>query len=137
VLERLREARRVGEHLALVHEAALVLVDELDRVLDRDDVLVRSRLTLSIMAASVVLLPLPVGPVTSTRPRGRWSAPAPTAAARAAAAADGVRDHAEGAAEAPFWLKRLPRNGSPLDPEREVELEVLLELLLLASVRRL
>ena len=31
----------------------------------------RSRLILSIMAASVVLLPLPVGPVTRTSPRGR------------------------------------------------------------------
>ena len=31
----------------------------------------RSLLILSIMAASVVLLPEPVGPVTSTRPRGR------------------------------------------------------------------
>ena len=31
----------------------------------------RSALILSIIAASVVDLPLPVGPVTSTRPRGR------------------------------------------------------------------
>ena len=31
----------------------------------------RSVLILSIIAASVVDLPLPVGPVTSTRPRGR------------------------------------------------------------------
>ena len=35
-----REAVRVGEDLALVDDAALVLVHELDRVLDRDDVLV-------------------------------------------------------------------------------------------------
>ena len=45
-------------------------VDELDRILDRDDVARRSRLILSIIAASVVVLPEPVGPVTSTRPRG-------------------------------------------------------------------
>ena len=35
-----REAVRVAVHLALVDQAALVLVDVLDRVLDREDVLV-------------------------------------------------------------------------------------------------
>ena len=35
----LGEARRVEPDLALVDDAALVLVDELDRVLDREDVL--------------------------------------------------------------------------------------------------
>ena len=38
-LEGLAEAGRVGADLALVDDAALVLVDELDRVLDREDVL--------------------------------------------------------------------------------------------------
>ena len=38
--QRAREALRVAVHLALVDEAALVLVDELDRVLDRQDVVV-------------------------------------------------------------------------------------------------
>ena len=39
-LEAEREALRVGAELALVDDAALVLVQELDRVLDRQDVLV-------------------------------------------------------------------------------------------------
>ena len=38
VLERRRERRRVGADLALVDQAPLVLVEELDRVLDGDDV---------------------------------------------------------------------------------------------------
>src|SRR5256885_13097062 len=38
VLERGREARRVGADLALIDDALLVAVDELDRVLHRDDV---------------------------------------------------------------------------------------------------
>ena len=62
---------RVAVHLALVDQAALVLVDVLDRVLDREDVVVALGLILSSIAASVVDLPLPVGPVTRTRPRGR------------------------------------------------------------------
>jgi hypothetical protein len=40
VLQRCLEALGVGADLALVHHAALVLVQVLDRVLDRDDVLV-------------------------------------------------------------------------------------------------
>ena len=36
--QRVRERVRVGVQLALVHDAALVRVEELDRVLDRDDV---------------------------------------------------------------------------------------------------
>ena len=38
--QRVGEALRVAVHLALVHEAALVLVDVLDRILDGEDVLV-------------------------------------------------------------------------------------------------
>ena len=38
-----REALRVGAELALVDDALLVLVQELDRVLDREDVLVARR----------------------------------------------------------------------------------------------
>ena len=76
--QRVREAVRVAVHLALVDQAALVLVDVLDRVLDREDVLVALALILSIIAASVVDLPLPVGPVTSTSPRGRSASVAST-----------------------------------------------------------
>ena len=70
VLERVCEALRVGADLALVDDAALVRVDELDRIFDRDDVALPLLLILSIIAASVVDLPEPVGPVTSTSPRG-------------------------------------------------------------------
>ncbi len=42
----------------------------------------RSRLILSIIAASVVLLPEPVGPVTRTRPRGRSASLEITAGSR-------------------------------------------------------
>ena len=63
--------RRAPMHFALVDEALLVLVHELDRILDRDDVVGNaSSLMKSTIAASVVLLPEPVGPVTSTSPRG-------------------------------------------------------------------
>ena len=48
---------------------ALVLVDELDRVLDRHDVLARVWLMWSIIAASVVDLPEPVVPVSRMIPR--------------------------------------------------------------------
>ncbi len=91
----------VGEDLALVDHAALVLVHELDRVLDRDDVLVAARvLILSIMAASVVDLPLPVGPVTSTRPRGSLHSSVDRARqAELLERRDLVRNGAEGAAD--------------------------------------
>ena len=54
---------RVDADLALVHDRPLVAVQELDRVLDRDDVRGRVRLMWSIIAASVVDLPEPVVPV--------------------------------------------------------------------------
>ena len=69
-LERLGEAGRVDADLALVDHAAAVVVQELDRVLDGDDVVAPLRLARSSRLASVVVLPEPVGPVTSTRPRG-------------------------------------------------------------------
>ena len=68
--ESLGEADRVRAELALVDDALLVLVQELDRVLDRDDVVGPLRLISSMSAASVVDLPEPVGPVTRTSPRG-------------------------------------------------------------------
>ena len=71
VLERVGERVRVLADLALVDQALLVPVQELDRVLDGHDVVARVRLARSMRAASVVDLPEPVGPVTSTMPRGR------------------------------------------------------------------
>ena len=69
-LQRGGEALGVGPDLALVDDRLLVPVDELDRVLDRHDVHGALWLISSIMAARVVDLPEPVGPVTSTSPRG-------------------------------------------------------------------
>jgi hypothetical protein len=61
----------VGADLALVDDAVLVRVQVLDRVLDRDDVEALSRLILSIIEASVVDLPEPVGPGDEDEPAGR------------------------------------------------------------------
>ena len=62
------ETLGVGVDLALVDEALLVRVHELDGVFNRNDVVGRCSLMKSMIAASVVDLPLPVGPVTSTKP---------------------------------------------------------------------
>ena len=93
----------------------------------------RSALILSSIAASVVDLPLPVGPVTSTRPRGR------------SASVGEDRRQAE-LAEAPDLLGNQPVDGADraalvedvaaeareaVDAEREVELQRLFEALLL------
>ena len=50
--------------LALVDDAVLILVEDLDRVIDRDDVLAAGTVDVAIIAASVVVLPAPVAPVT-------------------------------------------------------------------------
>ena len=93
----------------------------------------RSRLTLSIMAASVVDLPEPVGPVTSTSPRG-FSAMRATTAGRPRSwkvrmlngnLPDGQRDAAA-------LLEAVAAEAREvLDAEREVELVLHLEALLL------
>jgi len=64
------ERQRVRTDFALVDQAFLALVHELDRVLDRKDVANSFSLMSLTIAASVVDLPDPVGPVTSTTPRG-------------------------------------------------------------------
>ena len=51
------ERARVAVHLALVDAGSPVLVEELDRVLDGEEVVVRVSLMWSIIAASVVDLP--------------------------------------------------------------------------------
>jgi len=60
VFQRLLEPLRVGVDLPLVHEALFVRVEILDRVLDGDDVLLRSLLILSIIGEGVDF-PDPVG----------------------------------------------------------------------------
>jgi hypothetical protein len=66
--ERVLEALGVRAHLALVDQALAVLVHEFDRILDGHDVVAAFAVDESTSAASVVLLPLPVGPVTTTSP---------------------------------------------------------------------
>jgi hypothetical protein len=108
------------------------VVEELDRVFDGDDVLVRSRLILSIIAASVVDLPEPVGPVTSTRPRGLLQISSTTAAAELLESEDLVGDlPVDGGGGAALVEDVRAEAGRALDAEREVELEVLLEAMLL------
>jgi hypothetical protein len=59
--------------LALVDQAALVLVHELDRILDRDDVIGAGPVdVVDHRAERRGLARDPVGPVTSTRPLVRW-----------------------------------------------------------------
>jgi hypothetical protein len=70
VLERALEALGVRPDLALVHDAVLVLVQVLDRILDRDDVLALLGVDLVDDRRERRALPEPVGPVTRTRPRG-------------------------------------------------------------------
>ena len=81
----------------------------------------RSPLTLSIMAARVVDLPEPVGPVTSTRPRG-FSHSLETTGGRPSWAKDLISKGMtrKTAATAPRWLKQLPRKRArPLRPKEK------------------
>ena len=93
----------------------------------------RSRLILSIIAASVVDLPEPVGPVTSTRPRGfSQSSLDDRRQPELAEAEDLVGDLPEdGGDRAALHEDVGAEAGQPLDAEGEVELEVLLEPVLL------
>ncbi len=65
------EGMRVRGDLSLLDQAALVGMDELDRILESDDVSVSLAIDVVDMAANVVDLPDPVGPVTRTSPFGR------------------------------------------------------------------
>src|SRR5712692_6526028 len=101
--------------LALVDHTILVHVHKLNRILDGEDVIV------SIMAASVVDLPEPVGPVTSTNPRG-LSQSLLTTAGRPSWLNDliskGIRRKT--AAVAPRWLNTLARKrASPFKPNEK------------------
>ena len=132
--QRVGEPVRVAVHLALVDQAALVLMDVLDRILDREDVLVAAlSLILSIIAASVVDLPLPVGPVTSTSPRGRSASVGEhLRQAEVLEAFDLLGNQpVDGADGAALVEDVRAEPGDAADAEREVELERLLEALLL------
>src|SRR5712691_9864026 len=68
--KRICKRMSVRVNFALVHKALLMIVKKLDGILDGNHVLLTLVLTLSSMAARVVDLPEPVGPVTRTSPRG-------------------------------------------------------------------
>ena len=93
----------------------------------------RSRLILSIIAASVVDLPEPVGPVTRTRPRGfSQMLLDDRRQAELAEAADLVGDLAEDGGDGAALVEDVGAEaGQPLDAEGEVDLEVLLQPVLL------
>ena len=94
----------------------------------------RSVLILSSIAASVVDLPLPVGPVTSTRPRGRSaSVRQHRRQAELAEGADLFRDEPVDRADRAALGEDVAAEAGAdrLDAEREVELERFLEALLL------
>ena len=93
----------------------------------------RSLLILSSIAARVVDLPEPVGPVTSTRPRGLSQIVAITGGqAQLLEAADLVGDRAvDGGHRAALHEDVGAEARQPLDAEAEVQLEVLLEAVLL------
>ena len=94
----------------------------------------RSELILSIIAASVVDLPLPVGPVTSTRPRGRSASVGQhRRQAELAEGADLFRDEPVDGADRAALVEDVAAEARAdrLDAEREVELHRLFEALLL------
>jgi hypothetical protein len=126
--QRVGERQRVRSQLALVDQALLRLVHELDRVLDRQDVPVLVVLTWSTIAASVVDLPEPVGPVHRMSPRGRFAISAKTFGALSSSSESTFEGMVRNAAAAPRdWTNALNAEaGEVRDREAEVALEVLL-----------
>ena len=62
---------RVAVHFALIYQTLLALVLKFNRVLDLENMPIFTSFLPLIITAKVVALPEPVGPVTSTRPRGQ------------------------------------------------------------------
>ena len=107
-------------------------MEELDRVLDRDDVLGALSLIESIIVASVVDLPEPVGPVTRTRPRGCRELEEHLGQAEVLERLDHLRHEAEGCGEAVALEVDVDAEaGDAGDGVGEVDLAVDLEPLLL------
>ena len=131
--ERLGEADRIRADLPLVHDAALVAVQELDRVLDRHD----------------VVLPRAVDQVDHRRERGRLSRPGRAGDEDETARLVGEllerrrdaellerlqlrRDHSEGSAETfPLEIDVDTKAGQSRNRVRHVQLPLDLEVLLL------
>jgi hypothetical protein len=133
VLERAREALRVGADLALVDDAPLVAVHELDRVLDRDDVAAALAVDLVEHRRERGALARPRGPGDEHEPARllghlRHHRRQPELAERL----DHERHLPHGQRHAAALLERVAAEAGELrDAEREVELVLLLEALLL------
>ena len=131
VLERVLEGRGVGADLALVHDRTSCAVCRYS--IGSSMVMMWSRcseLILSMMLASVVLLPEPVGPVTSTRPRGLLAISAQIGRqAQLLEGQDLEGDLAEGAGHRAALHEDVGAEaGDVAQREGEVELVLLLEL---------
>ena len=96
----------------------------------------RSRLIMSIIAASEVDLPEPVGPVTRTKPRGlRVNSSSTAGSAERLERRDLLRDEAEGGADRAALEEAVDAEaGDARDRVGEVELLVVLEALALVVV---
>ncbi len=127
------ERRGVGMHLALVHEAVLVLVDVLDRVLDRENVLLalgvdlvdhrgeRGGLAAAGRAGDQHQALRPLGELGDDRRQ-----------AEIVEAADAFRDQPEDGRDGAALVEQVAAEAAhPAHAEREVQLEALLEPLLL------
>ena len=68
--QRLTEPQRVAMHFALIDQASLAFVHELDRIFNGYNVIRAVVVAVIDHAGERRHLPDPVGPVTSTRPRG-------------------------------------------------------------------
>src|SRR2546426_9302474 len=134
VLERRREAVGVGSDLALVDDAALMAVDELDRILHRDDVSLQLLVDLVDHRGERSALPGAGGPRDehqAARPLGQLRHDlGETQVVERADVERNLPDDERHAATLLEAVAAEPRQ--VLDPEREVELVLGLEALLLA-----
>jgi len=110
-------------------------VDEFDRVLDRQHVPIFVLVQMIDHAASVVLLPETVGPVTSTSPRGFKDNSAKTLGVFNCSSVRILLGSSEHAPAPRFWLKRVDAKArQALDLEREIALQRIFVVLALRVV---
>ena len=134
---RLKEAVSCAD-LALVDDRALVAVQELDRVLDRDDVLRARSFMWSIIAASVVDLPEPVVPVSRMIPRSSSASSRMTAgSASSSIVLIAERDRAADDRDRAALAEGVDAEArEPVERVGEVDLVLLRELLALRGLRQ-